>query len=206
MAHAEVDGRVVTSRSNIEANLLAFERVPSSRSLVPAAVAVVVMEDGGRPCVPIYQRTSGMKRHAGQMALPGGRVHQGETAIDCAIRELHEELGLQLGPQDVLGVLDDFDTRSGFTMTPVVMWSGADTASLELSKFEVEELYVIPISELNAAVSAARPGRSRAFSLKLERVEVFAPTAAILYQFNQVALGGRSVRVADFYQPPFTHR
>jgi hypothetical protein len=68
----------------------------------------------------------------------------------------------------------------------------------------VAQLFVIAIPELRAAVSKARPGR--AFSLKLERVEVFAPTAAILYQFSEVAIDGRLARVTDFYQPPFTHR
>lgn len=144
-----------------------------------------------------------MSRHAGQMALPGGRLHEGEGAEDCAIRELHEELGLSVGSEDVVGLLDDFDTRSGFTITPVVIWTTAETSALQPSKFEVAELYVITIPELRGAVSAARPGQ--AFSLRLKRVEVFAPTAAILYQFSEVALEGRETRVTDFYQPPFTH-
>jgi hypothetical protein len=101
-------------------------------------------------------------------------------------------------------LLDDFDTRSGFTITPVVLWTDAETATLQPSKFEVAELYVIAIPELRAAVSSARP--DQAFSLRLERVEVFAPTAAILYQFSEVALDGRPARVTEFYQPPFTHR
>jgi 8-oxo-dGTP pyrophosphatase MutT (NUDIX family) len=189
----------------IAANLRDFTRIPSTDSLNPAAVAVVVMESAdGTPSVPIFQRTSNMSRHAGQMALPGGRLHESETAQECAIRELHEELGLSVSAEDVVGLLDDFDTRSGFTITPVVIWSGAKTAELRPSKFEVAQLYVIGIAELRAAVSSARPGR--AFSLRLERVEVFAPTAAILYQFSEVALDGRPARVTDFYQPPFTHR
>jgi len=191
-------------RNTIAANLRDFSRVPSTESLKPAAVAVVVMEGDGTPRVPIFQRTSNMSRHAGQMALPGGRLHESETAQECAIRELHEELGLTAGPEDVVGLLDDFDTRSGFTMTPVVIWSGEQTAALRPSKFEVAQLYVIAIPELRAAVYRARPGEE--FSLRLERVEVFAPTAAILYQFSEVALDGREVRVTDFYQPPFTHR
>jgi 8-oxo-dGTP pyrophosphatase MutT (NUDIX family) len=145
-----------------------------------------------------------MSRHAGQMALPGGRQHQGESAEQCAIRELHEEIGLSVDAEDVVGLLDDFDTRSGFTITPVVIWSNAEAAVLQPSRHEVAELYVIAIPELRAAVSVARPGQ--AFSLRLERVQVFAPTAAILYQFSEVALDGRAVRVTDFYQPPFTHR
>jgi 8-oxo-dGTP pyrophosphatase MutT (NUDIX family) len=191
-------------RDTIAANLRDFSRVPSTELLKPAAVAVVVMGGDGTPCVPIFQRTSNMSRHAGQMALPGGRLHESETAQECAIRELHEELGLTVGPEDVIGLLDDFDTRSGFSITPVVIWSGAQTAVLRPSKFEVAQLYVIAIPELRVAVSRARPGEE--FSLRLERVELFAPTAAILYQFSEVALDGREVRVTDFYQPPFTHR
>ena len=147
-----------------------------------------------------------MSRHAGQMALPGGKLHAGETAEACALRELHEELGLQLDHADVLGTLDDFDTRSGFTMTPVVVWSGADAAVLAPSASEVEHVYLVDASELRAAVAGARPGGSSAFSLQLDLVEVFAPTAAVLYQFSEVALDGRPCRVTGFYQPPFTHR
>jgi 8-oxo-dGTP pyrophosphatase MutT (NUDIX family) len=186
------------------ANLRNFSRVPSTESLKPAAVAIVVMDCDGVPSVPIFQRTSNMSRHAGQMALPGGGLHEGESTEECAIRELHEELGIRVSSGDVVGLLDDFDTRSGFTITPVVIWTDAQTSALQPSKFEVAELYVIAIPELRAAVSRARPGR--AFSLRLERVQVFAPTAAILYQFSEVALDGREARVTDFYQPPFTHR
>jgi len=191
-------------RATIETNLRGFTRTSSAAPLKPAAVAIVVMGGGEEPCVPIFQRTSDMSRHAGQMALPGGRLHEGESAAECAIRELREELGLSAGAQDVVGLLDDFDTKSGFTITPVVIWAAAEPAALQPSKFEVAELFVIAISELRAAVKAARPGQ--AFSLKLERIEVFAPTAAILYQFSEVALDGRPARVADFHQPPFTHR
>jgi 8-oxo-dGTP pyrophosphatase MutT (NUDIX family) len=190
----------------IEANLRAFERAPSAETRLAAAVAAVVIEDAGEPCVPIFQRPIGMRRHAGQMALPGGRVHEGESVERCAIRELHEELGLEVGEGDVLGLLDDFDTQSGFTITPVVMWSGADAGALHPSGDEVAELFVVPLRDLRSAVASARPGASDSFSLMLPGVEVFAPTAAILYQFSEVALDGRSVRVADFFQPPWTHR
>ena len=191
-------------RDTMAANLRDFSRVPSTESLAPAAVAIVVMDCDGVACVPIFQRTSNMSRHAGQMALPGGRLHEGESSEECAIRELHEELGLRVSSDDVVGLLDDFDTRSGFTITPVVIWTDQPAGALKPSKFEVAELYVIAIPELRAAVSSARPGQ--AFSLKLERIQVFAPTAAILYQFSEVALDGRDARVSDFYQPPFTHR
>jgi 8-oxo-dGTP pyrophosphatase MutT (NUDIX family) len=197
---------VVDLRSAIEANLRRFERVASPSPQLRAAVALVLVEEAGEPCVPIFQRTSGMRRHAGQMALPGGRLHEGESAEDGAIRELEEELGLAADRADVLGSLDDFDTVSGFTITPVVIWSGASAERLEPSNSEVEHLIVVPVSALRNAVALASAGSSSEFSLQLPWVEVYAPTAAILYQFSEVAIDGRTVRVADFYQPPWTHR
>ena len=170
-----------------------------------AAVAITLIEDEhGEPALPIFQRTETLRRHAGQMAIPGGRAHDGEDAISAAIRELDEELGLRVDRAGVLGLLDDFDTVSGFTITPVVLWSGASARELRPSAHEVQQLFVVPLAMLRAAV--ARAGTGASFSLDLPLVEVFAPTAAILYQFSEVALEGRAVRVADFFQPPWTHR
>ncbi len=197
---------MIDLRSVIEANLRAFPRVSSPSPQRPAAVAVVLVDLDGEPSVPIFQRTSEMSRHAGQMALPGGRLHEGESLEACAMRELHEELGLAVAPDDVIGRLDDFDTRSGFTITPVVIWSGADARGLVPSPAEVAHLVVVPVPVLHAAAHDAQPGPSGSFSLRLPSVEVFAPTAAMLYQFSMVALEGLTVRVADFYQPPWTHR
>lgn len=195
---------VIVTRSGIEANLRAFERTESPAPQRLAAVAVVVLDNGGAPCVPIFQRPADMSRHASQMALPGGRLHDGETVLQAAIRELHEEIGLAVGPGDELGRLDDFDTRSGFTITPVVFWSEARVADLKPSPSEVAVMFLPTVNDLESA--ADRAGEGAAFSMHLPGVEVFAPTAAMLYQFTEVALRGRSVRVADFHQPPWTHR
>lgn len=170
-----------------------------------AAVAVtIVLGEAGEASVPIFQRPARMRRHAGQMALPGGRVQAGEDVEAAALRELEEELGLVVPPDHVLGLLDDFDTVSGFTITPVVVWSGARAGELRPSEEEVAIPFIVPLSMLRQAAAAAGAGSS--FSLRLPLVEVFAPTAAILYQFSEVALEGRPVRVRDFFQPPWTHR
>lgn len=196
---------LIDLRGVIEENLRGFERAESASPAMRAAVAITLIEDdAGEPAVPIFQRTETLRRHAGQMAIPGGRTHSGEDAVAAALRELEEELGLHCDRADVLGLLDDFDTMSGFTITPVVVWSGARAADLMPSPDEVQLLFVIPITMLRAAVVGA--GRGSSFSLKLPLVEVFAPTAAMLYQFSEVALDGRSVRVSDFFQPPWTHR
>jgi 8-oxo-dGTP pyrophosphatase MutT (NUDIX family) len=188
-------------------NLRTFERVSAREPLIKAAVALVVLPDGkGGGCIPLFVRAAGLARHAGQFALPGGKLNSGEQAEPAALRELHEELGLAVSHRDVLGTLDDFDTRSGFTITPVVVWSDSNPADLKPSPDEVAELFLLELADLRAAVAGARRGTSRAFCLELRWGPVYAPTAAMLYQFSEVALDGRATRVNDFYQPPFARR
>lgn len=147
-----------------------------------------------------------MASHPGQFALPGGKLQSGESAEFAARRELCEELGLDIGSEAIVGLLDDFDTRSGFTITPVVMWSSAKATDLQPSEAEVAELFLLKLEDLRWAVRGAKRGTSRAFCLDLPWGPVYAPTAAILYQFSEVGLDGRHARVKDFYQPPFARR
>jgi 8-oxo-dGTP pyrophosphatase MutT (NUDIX family) len=193
-------------RESIADNLRRFTPRESSAAAIAAAVAIVLLRDGDGLAIPIFQRPSTMARHAGQMALPGGKTHAGESPARCALRELHEELGLVAAEADILGRLDDFHTRSGFSITPVVVWSGFGVTDIRPSPQEVHRLFVVRTTHLREAVAGAGAGVSEAFSLRLNSVNVYAPTAAILYQFSEVALDGRQVRVHDFYQPPFTHR
>ncbi len=188
-------------------HLGAFQRVAAPSPLMLAAVAVVVLNDpDGQACIPLFLRASDLRRHAGQMGLPGGKLNPAERAEDAALRELHEELGLAVSADAIIGSLDDFETRSGFTITPVVVWSDTEAADLKPSSKEVAQLYLITLDELASAVDSADAGTSASFCLKFGFGEVYAPTAAILYQFSEVALSGRSHRVNDFYQPPWTHR
>lgn len=158
------------------------------------------------PALILTFRTARLRRHGGQWALPGGRIDPGESPEDTALRELQEEVGLVLQPGDVLGRLDDFATRSGYTITPVVIWGGHVT-SLKANPHEVASIHRIPLQELlrNDAPIMENSGDPNRPLLMMPVGEgwIAAPTAALLYQFREVALRGRATRVAHFEQPAF---
>jgi 8-oxo-dGTP pyrophosphatase MutT (NUDIX family) len=139
-------------------------------------------------------RTSKLSSHAGQRAYPGGRVDPGETAEQAALRELEEEVGLKLDPGRVLGRLDDYATRSGYVITPFVVWGGSDV-SLTPNPDEVAHVHRI----LDSIAESEHP----VLKMPLGDEWFAAPSAAIAYQFREVALFGRSTRVAHFEQPYF---
>lgn len=201
-------------RESIAENLAGFSpRSIEDATLRQAAVALVVVEetDGEQACLLLTLRPRTIKRHSGQYALPGGRLDQGETSEEAALRELDEELGLTLAPAQVLGHLDDYPTRSGFRITPVVAWAVAATA-LRPDPGEVAKVFRIPLEELvrpeiphlDPVSDADRPVLSAL--IPTLGGHVYAPTAAILYQFREVALEGRPTRVAHFDQPRFAWR
>jgi len=175
-----------------------------------AAVAVTVVGNGeGEACFLLTRRASRMRRHAGQWALPGGRLDEGESPTDAALRELAEEVGLGCGSDAVLGTLDDYATRSGFVITPVVVWGGA-VGVLVPDPEEVAAVYEVPLAlledprvpQLRQIPESDRP----VISIPMVGTDVHAPTAAIVYQLREVGLHGRGTRVAHFEQPVFAWR
>ena len=155
----------------------------------------------------LCRRSAGLNKHASQWALPGGRLDSGETPIDAALRETHEEIGVRLDESAVLGLLDDYATRSGYVITPVVVWGGP---SVELAPHpdEVLAAYRIGLHELTRDDSprfVAIPESDRpVVQVPLGGDLIHAPTGALLVQFRWVALDGRiNERVVDFEQPVF---
>ena len=126
------------------------------------------------------------------------------------MRELREELGLALGEDSVLGLLDDYVTRSGYVITPVVVWCGGDV-DLAPDPAEVAHAYRIGLHELcrtdsprfTTIAESDRP----VVELPLGGDLIYAPTAAMLVQFRWVAIEGRiDERVDGFEQPVFAWR
>ena len=151
-------------------------------------------------------RAASLSRHAGQRAYPGGRVDHGETAEQAALRELHEEIGLALDSSKVLGRLDDYPTRSGFVISPYVLWGGMDV-ELVANPDEVESIHRIPLRELLREevplLDSIEESRHPVLRMPLGEDWFAAPSAAIAYQFREVALLGRCTRVSHYEQPYF---
>ena len=197
-----------TLRARIDSNLASFERrVQPDPALRPAAVALVITaNEENEACFLITRRAARLRHHSRQFALPGGRLDGDETIIEAALRETYEEIGLQLTPTDVLGQLDDFATRSGFRMSPVVVWAEPGQV-LRPNPDEVEKLFVVPLAELDkpeVPILREIPESDRpVLSIPILDTLVHSPTAAILYQLREVALAGRHTRVAHYEQPVF---
>lgn len=198
-------------RARMLANLERFERHDhSSEGLRPAAVSVLLTGDEhGEACFVITRRAPRMKSHAGQWALPGGRLDEGESTIEAALRETREEVGHTADRDAVLGLLDDYPTRSGYVITPVVVWASID-AQLEANPGEVAEIHRVPlrvlerpeVPRLRTIPESDRP----VISIPMLGTNVHAPTAAILYQLREVALRGSPTRVSHYEQPKFAWR
>lgn len=153
----------------------------------------------------LTRRGGRLSTHARQWAYPGGRIDPGETPLEAAMREVQEEVGLDLDESMLLGRLDDYPTRSGYVMTPFVFWvpdqdpvaNPAEVASVHrigfhhLQRPDSPRFVTIPESD--------RP----VVQIPIGGDLIHAPTGAIIHQFRSVGLDGDTVRVDEYEQPTF---
>lgn len=160
----------------------------------------------GGAALLLTRRGAHLSTHARQWAFPGGRIDPGETALQAVLREMNEEVGLELTADDLIGRLDDYPTRSGYVMSPFVFWAGAEHEPVA-NPDEVASVHRVAFDEL------LRPDSPRFIDIEesdrpVVQVPVggdliHAPTGAIMYQFRAVGLEGQSIRVDSLEQPVF---
>ncbi|MDZ7884064.1 MAG: CoA pyrophosphatase [Mycobacterium sp.] len=173
---------------------------------MPDALDGRMVDVSGGAAFLLCRRASRLTSHAAQWALPGGRLDPGESSVDAALRELHEEVGIDLPGSSVLGMLDDYSTRSGYVITPVVLWGGG-RLDLHPSPDEVVAVYRVGLHQLQREDSprfitipeSPRP----VVQIPLGNDLIHAPTGAVLLQLRWLGLEGSGEAVDELEQPVF---
>ncbi len=123
---------------------LSTERMVSAAG---AAVLVPVVAHADRPTILLTQRSSKLRNHSGQIAFPGGRIDADETALQAALREAEEEIGLTARHIEPIGFMDYYFTGTGYRIAPVVAIL-TPPFNLAINPHEVDEAFEVPLDFL----------------------------------------------------------
>lgn len=164
--------------------------VPGERAPRPAAVLLAFgADEEGRLAVVLTERSAHLSAHAGQVALPGGKIEPGETPAEAALREAEEEVGLARDATAPLGLVETYVTRSGFSVVPVLALVRHETV-LCPNPSEVAAAFTVPWADLTGALAPReavieRDGVTRRFyETSVAGRRIWGVTAGILKLVN----------------------
>lgn len=145
---AQLSERHARGHARTDIRLHQDTRIPEQQveTFRPAAVLACITERE-QPGLLLIHRPSNMRAHPGQIAFPGGKLDPGETAIQAALREAYEELGIEARDVQVVGASDQYRTGSGFDITPVVSLVPSDLC-LRPNPLEVAQWFEAPLDHV----------------------------------------------------------
>ncbi len=193
-------------RQKVQSNLDSHPQIDGEdKSLRKASVGIIIVESQeGKAGFILTRRSRGLRNHSHQYALPGGRIDPGETREETVLREIREEIGISASSNEILGCLDEYETRSGFSITPVVLWV-KDLSTMVPEPNEVDEILIIDLEELFRSDSPRwvdiDESDKQVLQLPIKNRLIHAPTAALLYQFKEVGIVGNLLRTDDVEEP-----
>jgi 8-oxo-dGTP pyrophosphatase MutT (NUDIX family) len=166
-----------------------------------ASVLLPLLERPGGLAVLFTERAAHLKDHAGQISFPGGRIaHAGETAVDAALREAREEIGLEPGSVEILGALDDLLTGTGFLIKPVVGYVADGSFVAKPDPTEVASAFEVPLDFLCEPATITQTYRDRlgtrfrTHEIQHGGYRIWGATAAILVNFRDLISNGQTRR------------
>ena len=160
----------------------------------PASVLLALLERSDGPTVLFTERAAHLRDHAGQVSLPGGRIAPGESPAEAALREAHEEVGLDPKAVDIIGSLDEFLTGTGFAVMPVVGIVADPEFVATPDSREVAGVFEVPLgvildrSAMSVGYFERHGSRLLTYELSFGGRRIWGATAAVLRNFQDVIL------------------
>jgi 8-oxo-dGTP pyrophosphatase MutT (NUDIX family) len=168
------------------------EDIRASLPLIPAAVLIAAIPNGDDYDIILTKRSEKLRKHSGQVSFPGGKSDpEDKSQLDVAVREAFEEISLAPEYVEVIGAMEDYETVTGFSVTPVVAIL-KEGYSLKPDHNEVDVIFKVPLSyvmdETNHVIeSRIWQGKERHFySLPHDKFKIWGATAAILVRFGKL--------------------
>ncbi len=186
---SRVEALYQTGHSGDPPVLFGDQRLEGITEFTPAAVLVAITERAA-PGMLLLHRPSNMRAHPGQIAFPGGKIDPGESPTEAALREAHEELGIDAAQVRVIGTGDVYRTHSGFEITPVLGVVPPDI-KITPNPMEVAQWFEAPVAHVLDPANQVQQyieweGSMRAYyQIDWQEHQIWGVTAAVIVNLSR---------------------